>query len=244
MQNDGSASPLRQFFRNKWVKLIIVIDIITIIAVVAILVSNATKTTTINFNVAPVDAKIQLNGQGDYSSGSYQIHPGNYEATVSHDGLESKTFNLDLQPGYNTTLTTFLKGAGDDFDFYTLRVNYDSLQKLISIASEDNNLTTDQDPSAYQFIADYHKASQLYDTLPIMDTTPSKYGRTAGARYEYDTLKIEDGFGLDQCIHTLCLHITDTSGEKEDFALSVIKKFGYDPKAYQIIYEKVPYEKN
>ena len=261
MQNDGSAiissppsgnnfgtadnvSPLKQFFRNKWVKLIIAIDIIAVIAVIAILINNATKTAVINFNVAPVDAKIQLGGQGDYGNGSYQVHPGNYEITITRDGLEPKTFNLDLQSGYNTTLTAFLKGANDNFDFYTYKVNYDSLQKLISIASEGNNQTTDQDSSAEAFIAGYQKAAQLYNMLPMIDKTPSKYGEGAGINYEYDILKIADGSDLEKCSHVLCLYITDTSGEKEEFALSVIEKFGYNPNSYQIIYEKVPYEKN
>ena len=240
----GDASPIKQFFRNKWVRLILIVDVITIIVVIAIIVNNATKTATINFNIAPVDASIQIGatGGGGYTNGSYNLHPGTYDITISHDGLESKTFTLDLQSGYSTTLTTFLTGEGNNFDFYTLKDNYDSLQKLIAIASQDSNITTDHDTSAEQFIADFQHNHQFLSLSPIVDKTPSKYGKGAGIRYEYDTLKIEDGFSLEQCTHVLCLRITDTSGEKEKYALSVVKKLGYDPDAFQVIYEKVPYE--
>lgn len=64
MQNDESVSPVRQFFRHKWVRLILALDVVAIVAVVGILIWNATKTATINFSVAPIDASIQIGGLG------------------------------------------------------------------------------------------------------------------------------------------------------------------------------------
>lgn len=229
MQNDGSVSPLRQFFRNKWVKLIIVIDIIAVVVVVAILVNNVTKTAIINFNVAPVDAKIQLNGQGDYNNGSYQVHPGNYKVTISHDGLESKTFDLDLQSDYNTTLTAFLKGTNDNFDFYTYKINYDSLQKLISIASEGNNLTTDQDPSAETFIANYQTMKDMLEKLPIEH-------QSINSAHPDDSTFFAINVGTD-CERTICLLASPIINATHEDVLNFLRDQGYNPDDYEVKFQ-------
>ena len=244
MQNDGHVSPLKKFLSNKWVKTIIIINATAIIIIVGILIFNATKTATINFNVAPIDAKIQIDGQGEYYNGSYQIHPGHHEFTISHEGLAAKTLALDLESGHNATIATFLSGENHNFEYYELKNNYSSFQQLATIASTDNNITTDHDTSAEVFISDIQHSSQLMRILPIIDKTPSSYGFNYGINYAYDYLKIMDGSSKEACAKTLCLYITDTLERGEDFALSIIERLGYNPDWFQIIYEKVGYEDN
>lgn len=241
MQNDGSVSRLKRFFSNKWVVAILSANAVAIIVIIAILISNSTKTATVNFNIAPLNAKIQIDGGGEYYNGAYQIHPGSHTITVSREGLTTKTFTMDFPSDYSTTVCTFLSDDGN-LEFYELRDNYESFQQLVAIASAQNNITTDHDTSAEAFIADIQQAYQLFELLPIIDKTPTQYGFSNGINYAYDYLKIMDGSNNEACTKTLCLYITDTTERGEDFAISIIKRFGYNPNSFQIIYEKVGYE--
>ena len=235
MQNeDGNISPLKAFFKNKWVKLILVLDVIAIIAIIAIMVFNSTKTATVSFDVAPVDAKIQLNGQGDYKNGSYQVHPGTYEVTISHDGLETKTFTVDLPSGYVATVATFLTGPNNDLSFYELKDNYLSYQKLASIASAENNITTDHDTSAEEFIADFGRKISILEVLPIkgyVHADPAVSASTAG-------FTIRDGRDREICEKTTCLLVNYYGTDYEESVMEKIKEAGYDPVDYQIFYER------
>lgn len=239
---DGSVSPIKAFFRNKWVRLILVIDAIIIISIAIFLIINATKQSTITFNVVPANSQISLNGKSGYSNGTYRLTPGIYDVEISHEGLDTKNFEIDLEKNDSATIITFLH-QGDNFDFYTLRDNIGDYFGLAEIASAGYNQTTDQDISAGEFIAQFQKNYIFYSNdLPIIDKTPTEYGLKYGVHYQYDTLMIQDGKNIEECVKTLCLYITDTSGDKEDFALSVIRRFGIDPDDFQIVYRKVNYE--
>lgn len=233
MQNDGSISPVQAFFRNKWVRLILIVDVIAVIVVIGFLIWNATKTAIINFSVAPLDAKIQIDGHGEYSNGSYNVHPGNHTITISHDGLTTKTFDLDLQSGYSTTITTFLSDNGN-FDFYELKDNYGSFQKLAAIASAGDNLTTDHDTSAEQFIASLEHTLSILEILPIIghiDANPEAGTFLAG-------FAIHDGENKAECEKTACLLVNYYGINYETAVTEAIKNTGYNPTDYQLVYER------
>lgn len=229
MQNEGDISIVRQFLHNRWVKAAIIIDIFAIITVIGIIIWNATKNTIIIFNITPIDAKIQIDGQGEYTNGMYQIHPGNHTITISHDGLETKSFDLELKAGYETTLTAFLKGKNGDFNFYTLRENYDSNQKLQQIASEGNNLTTDGDASAYSFIADYQLDYDIWqNNLPITYSTHDEFGRLlidVTIRAKYD------------CEKTMCIEVLMVRTDDESLIKSLLMSHDLDSEVYEIKYK-------
>lgn len=241
---DENISPFKAFFHNKWVWLILSINIIVIIVTIAILVTESSKTAIVEFNIAPIDAKISVNDSAEYSNNnSYYFSPGTYQITISHDNLDTKVLTIELEPNHNLTVSTFLKGAKNNLDFYTLKENYTSFEALAEIASEVNNLTIDHDTSAEEFIADFQNSYRIFDILPIIEQFPSEYGLDYGVHYAYDILQIMDGrTSSDECTKTLCILITDTSGKKEQFALSTIDSLGFNHNAYQIIYKEVDYE--
>ena len=234
MQNDGSISPVRVFFRSKWVRIILIIDVLAVIAVIGVLIWNATKTATINFNIAPTDAKIQIDGRGEYYNGSYQVHPGKHTITISHDGLETKNFEIDLKSGYDTTLAAFLKGTNNSYEFYELKDNYESFQKLAQIAGKDNNITTDHDTSAEEFIADFQHTLTIMDTLPIKGyvyADPSVNSSTAG-------FAIRNGISKEGCEMTACLLVNYYGKDYESAVEKAITDAGYNPADYQLLYER------
>lgn len=233
MQNDGSISPVRAFLRNKWVRAILIIDVFAIIAVVGFIIWNATKTAIINFNVAPVDAKIQIDGRGEYYNGSYQVHPGTHEITISHDGLTTKTFTIDLQSGYNTTLAAFLKGEGDNFDFYTLKDNYSSFEKLAEIASNSNNITTDHDTSAQQFITDFQQNYQLYQS--ILPTEIYNYQEDDGMYTTTQYIVISANNSLE-CQKTLCIEAKMIISDDQNFIQNLLQERGFNLNYCEVTY--------
>lgn len=241
MQDDIYVSPIRNFFRKKWVRAFLIIDCLAIVAVIIILISNLNKNSTISFLITPIDSQISINGSGHYSNGKFSIAPGTYEIRISHDDLDSKTIAINIEPHSNVSVATFLSSSGN-FDFYESKDNAKSLQALREIASHDYNITTDDDTSAEKFISDYEYNLTLYDKLPISYRTPSAHGMDAGVRYQYNTLTIADGRNLKKCTKALCIEINDTSGEKESYALSAIDKLGFHHEDYQIIYQEIGYE--
>ena len=225
---DGSVTPIGNFFRNKWVRLILVIDVLIIIGVIAIIIYNSTKTAIIDFTVAPVDSVITVNGDSSYHNGSFQFHPGSYEVVISHDGLDSKTFNIELQANNNAAVTTFLAKDGN-FDFYELKDNYSSYLMLERIASSSDNQTTDHDTSAEEFIADFQRNYKLYSTeLPV---TYSEYGDD-GKLSKYISVRANH-----DCIITLCLKAIIRSESDEALVDAMLIGAGFNLEDFEIEYK-------
>lgn len=231
---DVGVSPLGAFFRNKWVRIILIIDVIAIFVVAGILIWQATKVSTIIFNIAPVDATISVSGNTDYSNGQYAITPGTYEINISHEGLEPKTLSVDIGPHDVVTVNTFLIGADNNFEFYELKENYASYDKLKSIASADNNITIDQDVSAEGFISEFEQIMSIMNILPIKGfvyADPSVNASTAG-------FTIRDGQSKEECERSACLLVNYYGRDYEEAVMERIEEVGYNPANYQIIYER------
>ena len=237
----SNVSPVKAFFRNKWVRLVLAIDAVVLVALLVVLIMNAMKTSVISFDVTPIDAKILVNGS-EYTNGSYRFAPGTYEIVASHEGMATKSFTVELGDDSIVNLATFLVGEDGGFGFYELRENYNSYVKLAEMASVENNLTVDHDVSAEEFITEFQKDYGIFEILPIVDRTPSKYGLEAGVAYQYDMLMIQEGLDVDECLMTLCLYATDTLGGREDYVKEIVNNFGYDAGDFQIVYEVVGYE--
>ncbi|MBR2839989.1 hypothetical protein IKE82_01510 [Candidatus Saccharibacteria bacterium] len=168
MQEQSNLSLIQLFFRNKWVRLCLIFDVILVVVLIFILIWQSTKVSIINFNITPLDATISLNGDSKYENGQYSITPGTYNVSISHEGLETKSFTIDIVPQSVVTISTFLPDTDHTFDYYKLRKNYSSYMKLEEIASAGNNVTTDQDTSAESFIRRFQEDYNAFTTkLPI-----------------------------------------------------------------------------
>ena len=225
-------SPIRAFFRNKWVKVILALDILTIIAVIAVFIFNSTKTAVLNFSVAPVDAIITVNGNSNYRNGSFRVHPGTYEISISHDELDSKSFTFDVQSNDNITVATFLSQDGN-FDFYTLRDNFDSFEKLSEIVSSVSNQTTDHDTSAEAFVADFQKNYDLYYTkLPI----EYYFGEDNSNPNKVSSKRITIMPSYD-CNVALCLKALMVNTDDKELVNSLLVEKGFNMESLQIEYK-------
>ena len=186
-------------------------------------INKATETATINFNIVPADATVTINGSGDYKNNgpAYSFFPGTYEVQISHPDLDTKTLTINLEPNSNLTVTTFLS-KDNNFYYYTLYGNYGNFYKLASIASAQDNQTTDNDTSAETFIKKYQEQYDLYTTeLPV---TYSEF-TSKGSLSKYITVR--KGYN---CKRTLCLSATifDENDKEKVAELLRTKKFNVE----------------
>lgn len=232
MQNDVILSPVQIFFRNKWVRLFLVVDIILIFALIGVFVWQTTKTSTISFNITPLDSTISINGKNNYSNGQFSITPGTYEITISHDGLESKKLNATIEPKQIFSLSTFLSDKEKTFDFYKLRTNYMSYKKLEEIASSENNITTDHDTSAEQFIQKFQENYSAFSTKLPIDYYESKgYGQTL------EILKNITFKAKYDCNNTLCIQALVVGSDSEDYVNKILEEKGFNVEDFEIEYK-------
>ena len=231
---DSNNSPLKEFFHNKYILAFLVIDIIAIIALVGIFTNRAAKVSSIYFNVTPVDATISVNGDKHYKNGQFDIAPGKYKVEISHEGLETKTFDVDIESRDYASVVIFLADTDHNFDFYKLQNNYESFRKLKDIASAENNITTDNDTSAETFIVDYGHIMSIVDILPLKGyvySEPSANMSTGG-------FTIKNGLYKEQCQKSACLIVQYYGKDYEKEVSKTIKEAGYKPEDYQLIYER------
>lgn len=232
--NDGSISPIRAFFNNKWIRIILVIDVLIIFVLIGIKFWQSTKVSVIEFNIAPIDATISVNGNTNYANGQYSITPGTYEIKISHEGLETKTLSVDIEPHQITPVTLFLTGANNDLSFYELKDNYKSFEKLDSIISSNQNLTTKDNTFVKDFISDFKHKISIFNKLPIKGYV---YGDSS-ANSSSAGFTIQNGQNSKSCDKTTCLLVKYYGHDYEEAVKAKIKEAGYNPADYQIVYER------
>lgn len=232
--HDENGSLLKAFLSNRWVRAILVIDVIVIIIVTGVYIRQSNKNSTISFNVVPISATISVNGNTKYTNGQYSITPGTYKIAISYEGLETKTLSVTVEPHSFVSVTTFLSGADNSFEYYELKNNFMAYQKLKTIASADNNLTTDNDTTAQEFIANFERKMSIFNVLPLngyIYSEPAANASTGGFVIQKDQSE-------KKCNKSACLLIRYFGKDYEEAALQKIKEAGYNPDDYQIIYER------
>lgn len=231
---DGSASPIKIFFRNKWVRLILILDVLVIIAIVAIAIYNSTKNAIITFTIAPIDATITVNGNSSYQNGSFQFRPGTYEVVISHDELDSKSFTIELEANSNAAITTFLTKDGS-LDFYELNDNQSSYLMLSRIASSSDNQTTDHDTSAEAFITKFEKNYNLYQTeLPINHTEYTIIDDKDTMVYDLTIRRASD---KSSCIKYLCIEAIMILTNDKNLVNSMLEDAGFNLEDFEVEYK-------
>ena len=231
---DGSVTPIGNFFRNKWVQLILVLDVVAIISIIVILIINSTKQSVITFNVVPADSQISLNGKSGYSNGSYRLTPGVYDVEISHEGLDTKNFKVDLEKDDISTIITFLH-QGDNFDFYTLRDNIGDYLSLAEIASAGYNQTTDQDISAEGFIDKINYNTKLYqEELPINYT---EYMRSENKDILVYDISMRRAIDKSSCIKYLCIEAIMILTDDKNIVNSMLEDAGFNLEDFEIEYK-------
>lgn len=235
MEYDGTESLFSQFFKSKWIWIIVVLNLVLVIVMTVLVIIRATKSSTIVFSVAPIDATISVNGDTNYSNGSHPISPGHYEIQISHQDLQTKSLTLDIKPDTTVTLSTFLSDAEKTFNFYTLKKEADSMLKLQEIASKGNNLTTDHDNSAENFVDNYRAKLALLDlVLPIKYTEYEVSHDSVSGQSIVRDITIRKG-QTNNCETTLCIEALMALTDDMDLINRLLQEKGINLDEYEIV---------
>lgn len=226
-----NESPLALLFRNKVVRIVLIVDVIIALVIIGIAIAKSMKTSTLTLNIVPIDATILVDGK-KYQNNSYSFFPGSHKVEISHPDLDTKTFDITLEPGHNFAITTFLK-KGDDLRFYLLRDNLSDFYDLEDIASAGNNSTYDHDTSAETFITNTRAALDLYNNeLPIeyQEYEENEYGESPVI-----DITIKQNYA-QECQTYLCIKAFILGAADKAFANKLLTNAGFKLEDYEISY--------
>lgn len=228
-----NESPLALLFRNKVVRFILIFDAIVIFIIVIIAIMQSFKNATLTLNIVPVDATILVDGK-KYQNNSYSFSPGPHKVEISHPDLDTKTFDINLEPEHNFTLTTFLK-KGDDFSFYLIKDNLSAFLDLENIASAESNFTYNHDTSAESFISKTRSALDLYNNeLPIEYQEYKKNEDNESSVVVDVTIKQNNA---QECQTFLCIKAFILGAADEAFVNTLLTNAGFNLEDYEIYYK-------
>ena len=74
MYDAQNLSPLQAFLRSKWVRVVLVVDVLLVLLLIGVAIFQNTKTATVDILTVPSVAKVKIGG-GEYESGAYQTVP-------------------------------------------------------------------------------------------------------------------------------------------------------------------------
>ena len=232
MQDTFGQSVAGRFLRSKLAKVVFLFDALLLVAFLLFSFFRGSKNVEIMINVAPVDAKILINGRQVSNNESYFYTPGKYDVVISRDGLQEKSFSIEAKAYDAVNMSVFLKD--EDFSFYSMRDNVQSFYKLREIASGESNRLYDNDKSAEAFIKKtWHAYSLVMDVLPITET----YYKDGTAEYKGEvTIKAAVSGDCKKllCLEVISSHVNNTKG----VAKNILTDKGYNIEDYDIAYKE------
>ena len=204
--------------QHRWVSVLILLNILAVIVVIGVIIHNSMKTATIDIDVAPSGATIELNGHDYDNFDSYDILPGNYHVKISMDGMQTKEFDLNLQSDGFAKIKTYLLDSDGGFGYYMTHPDEEAI--LAEIADDD---------ASRAFVEKYNKIYSIGDLFP-MEFSDSSNG---------EIISIYIDWSENECNgEKLCLMINDYTGENHELALQMIRDAGYNPDDYEIDFIK------
>ena len=122
MYDAQNLSPLQAFLRSKWVRVMLVVDVLLVLLLIGVAIFQNTKTATVDILTVPSVAKVKIGG-GEYESGAYRIHPGDYEATVYAEGFVTKTVPVEARAGEISKVWVYLVPEEGNLNYYAQHVD-------------------------------------------------------------------------------------------------------------------------
>ena len=189
----------------------VAIDIVALIIFIVLAIQKALKTAVVDIEITPSIAKVQIGGES-FMPGAYRTYPGKYMATISAEGFQSKTVEVDLNDASTTKIYDYLLPNDDNLNYYAR--NNDDFELLKQFDDEE--------------------AKKIVDIVSIKSVLPMtrfKYGGLNGKSSETTISEMVD------CSTYFCLIAIGDLGENNSIVKEMIKEKGYNPEDYEIKYE-------
>lgn len=190
------------------VSIVVAIDVVLVIVVGVFGLIKGLKTATIDVLLAPLKAKVVINGK-EYETGAYRVNPGKVTATIVADGFKEKKVELELQADKTTKIYEYLEPLEDNLNYYANKES--ELKRLEKLGNTD-----------------IVRVVSIKKYLPIIEFN---YGGLNEASYE---LVITQDFDCDKIF---CLRVTGDNSESHEYTKIILRQKGYNPDDYQIKYQ-------
>ena len=214
MYDAQNLSPLQAFLRSKWVRVVLVVDVLLVLLLIGVAIFQNTKTATVDILTVPSVAKVKIGG-GEYESGAYRIHPGDYEVTVYADGFVTKTVPVEARAGEISKVWVYLVPEEDNLNYYAQHV--DDWYNMGLMSDEE--------------------AQRVYKLLSIQEELPMDYAE----REEDDegeinlvkdiTISANNGYG---CKVHYCLKVATVLDKNEETVRGLLAEKGFNLDDYEV----------
>lgn len=196
--------------------------VVLVVFIITLAIINSKKSSTLHSIIAPSFATLTINDKTYHPNRDIQLEPGNIEVTISADGFQSKTFQLELSANSTTNLYEYLTPNDGDISWYYQNDKENELFNQVTDALSD------------QQAAIYREKYPITALLPISVVELNK------DTYTMKEYRIDVG-EFSNCKTDFCLKITDMTGGNQEAAYNKLRENGYNPADYEIIYEYKPY---
>lgn len=207
---------LSRYIKNHPIPVVIIVSLIFFALVLVVTALSLNPTSEVEILVAPESATVSINGK-TYKNGTYKLPSGDVSVKIEKDDFTPK-----------------------EYTFNTLKNNklYDYLTQNGDLSWYDSH---PEDAIILTTIGDYEAdltANSFIEKYPISKNLP-----VIIAEYDNDDNYIEfriDGGKFENCDRDFCLKITDSTGNNLAYAREEIRKLGFEPNNFEIIYEYDP----
>lgn len=210
--------------RRKTIIGIIVANVAFLLAIIVLFALHITKTSTVDILVAPLDAKILINGKEYQNRSAYKMRPGSYDVEISREGFETKHTKLTVEDG-TTKLYDYLKDnrSSEGLLSYVYEGNKMANVMLLQEIDAPENRAT---------VSEYMSQLMLIENeLPLGYSEEDDWGEWR--RFTVLT-------STENCYKLACLEITGIMGENNrEFAMEYLSSLGFKMNYYTIRYEEM-----
>ncbi|MBR3056193.1 hypothetical protein IKG64_02755 [Candidatus Saccharibacteria bacterium] len=214
MYDAQNLSPLQAFLRSKWVRVVLVVDVLLVLLLIGVAIFQNTKTATVDILTVPSVAKVKIGG-GDYESGVYRIHPGDYEATVYADGFVTKMMPVEARAGEISKVWVYLVPEEGNLNYYAQHV--DDWYNMGLMSDEE--------------------AQRVYKVLSIQEELPMDYVEQNETEYE-GAVVASKYIVIDKsnvsCEAYYCLRIATIFNKSEDTVRAILAEKSFNMDDYDI----------
>lgn len=195
-----------------------ILGVLVIIGIsVYFIIRNIQMNATLDLLVTPLSAKIEINGR-IYKNGEHKFDPGEINVEITKEGFKTQNYVINLPANETTKLYTYLVQNDGSLNWYLDHQEDEAILMQIGgiEATEESEKYTEQNPvvAAIPIIVEEYKNGIYYD------------------------FRVDGGM-FENCKKDFCLKISDVGGNGYERALEEIRKRGYNPENYEILYELV-----
>ena len=214
MHDSQNLSLVQAFFKNKWVRLVLVFDALLVVALVGVMIFENTKSAMVDIMTVPSIAKVKIGG-AEYSSGAYKVHPGDYEVEVKADGFVTKTVPVSAREGEISKVWVYLVPEEGNMNYYAQHEEDWENMKLIND----------------------EEAQRVYKILAIQEELPMDYIEREVDNEGETSLKKDITISANnrgECRAYYCLKVATILDKNEDVVKKMLTDKGFELNDYEV----------